>query len=72
MSVYQRWYYPFVSPFDPCIPIRVKSYVVTPNLFLGYQPPGLPQFSPQEALRLGTLWPALFSQYENNFTRGGE
>jgi spore coat protein JA len=31
---------------------------------LGFQPPNLPQFSPQEALRKGTLWPILFSPYE--------
>ncbi|WP_135549064.1 spore coat associated protein CotJA [Paenibacillus cymbidii] len=59
-----RYYEPFVGPFDPCPPIRVKSYVTPPNLFITFQPPGWPQFPPHEALRAGTLWPALFSPYE--------
>lgn len=59
-----REYAPFVSPLDPCPPMRKKTYVVPPNQFLGFQPPNLPQFSPQEALRYGTLWPALYSPYE--------
>ncbi|MDO7908476.1 spore coat associated protein CotJA [Paenibacillus sp. JX-17] len=58
-----REYAPFVGPFDPCPPIRIKTYNVPPNLFVRFQPPGLPQFSPQEALRLGTLWPAFYSPY---------
>jgi spore coat protein JA len=53
-----------VSPFDPCPPQLVDTFVVPPNLYLGFQPPNLPQFSPQEALRKGTLWPILFSPYE--------
>lgn len=60
-----RLWCPYVSPFDPCPPIRVKSFVVPPNMFIQFQPEGLPQFSPSEALRSGTLWPALFSPYPN-------
>ena len=52
-----RYWKRFVSPFDPCRPIRVKKYNVPPNLFLGFQPPNLPQFPPHVALRAGTLWP---------------
>jgi spore coat protein JA len=59
-----RTYAPYVSPFDPCPPQRVKWYVVPPNLFMGFQPPNLPQFSPMEALQTGVLWPALYSTYE--------
>ncbi|HEX7056567.1 MAG TPA: spore coat associated protein CotJA [Bacilli bacterium] len=59
----ERVYYPFIGPFDPCPPIREKSYVVPPNQFVVYQPAGLPQFSPAEALRSGTLWPLFFSPY---------
>jgi spore coat protein JA len=59
-----REYFPFVGPLDPCPPIRVKTYSTPPNLFIPYQPPNLQQFSPEEALRLGTLWPALYSPYE--------
>ncbi|MFY0546269.1 hypothetical protein [Brevibacillus sp. H7] len=59
-----RFYQPFVSPFDPCPPQRVKWYDVPPHLFLGFQPPNLPQLSPMEALRFGVLWPILFSPYE--------
>lgn len=60
-----REYRPFVGPFDPCPPILVKSYSTPAHLFLGFQPPNLPQFHPQEALKLGTLWPALYSPYES-------
>jgi spore coat protein JA len=60
----ERFWYPFVSPYDPCPPIRVKRYVVPPNQFLGFQPPNLPQFPPAQALIKGTLWPALFSPYK--------
>jgi spore coat protein JA len=58
-----RYYYPYVSPFDPCPPMRVKSYVVPPNLFVSYQPVNLPQNTPREALKLGTLWPIFYSPY---------
>jgi len=58
-----RVWYPYVSPFDPCKPRRVKTYVVPPNQYLGFQPPCLPQYSPRKALRCGTLWPILFSPY---------
>jgi spore coat protein JA len=59
-----RQYAPFISPFDPCPPIKVKTYLVPPNVMLGFQPPNLPQFSPAEALKAGTLWPAFYSPYE--------
>ncbi len=65
-----REYYPFIGPFDPCPPIRVKTYVVPPNQFVTFQPMNLPQFSPAEALRLGTLWPAFYSNYTSK--RRGE
>ncbi|UUZ80606.1 spore coat associated protein CotJA [Paenibacillus sp. P26] len=64
MDQVKEWY-PFVGPFDPCPPITVKTYVTPPNLYIPYQPPGLPQFPPHEALRRGTLWPALYSPYES-------
>ncbi|MDT3425131.1 spore coat protein JA [Paenibacillus forsythiae] len=66
----ERFYAPFRGPFDPCPPILCKTYVVPPQLFLGFQPPNLPQFSLPEALRFGTLWPALFSPYSPQ-NRGG-
>lgn len=59
-----RYYYPFVGPFDPCPPQRVKRYNVPPQLFIQFQPPNLPQFPPLEALRHGVLWPALYSPYD--------
>ncbi|MFB4164375.1 spore coat associated protein CotJA [Alteribacillus sp. JSM 102045] len=68
----RKFYYPYVSPFDPCPPIRVKSYETPPELYLGFQPPGLPQYNPQQALFCGTLWPVLFSPYEKSYTRGDE
>jgi spore coat protein JA len=60
-----REWFPYVSPFDPCPPILVKTYDTPPNLFIPYQPPNLPQFPPEEALRRGTLWPLLFSPYQS-------
>lgn len=68
----RKFYRPYVSPFDPCPPIKVKSYETPPHLYMCVQPPGLPQFGAYEALRHGTLWPALFSPYENPYKmRGG-
>ncbi|WP_332695931.1 spore coat associated protein CotJA [Halalkalibacter lacteus] len=68
----RKYFYPYASPFDPCPPIKVKSYETPPNLYLGYQPYGLPQFQPREALFCGTLWPALYSPYENPYKSGRE
>ncbi|RXZ84713.1 spore coat associated protein CotJA [Paenibacillaceae bacterium] len=65
-----REYHPFIGPFDPCPPIRTKTYVVPPNQFITFQPMNWPQYSLQEALRIGTLWPALYSPYESR-RRGG-
>jgi spore coat protein JA len=59
----ERYWHPYISPLDPCPPLHVKRYVVPPNQFLGFQPPGLPQFSRGEALYRGTLWPILYSPY---------
>ncbi|MGC5324719.1 spore coat associated protein CotJA [Brevibacillus sp. SYSU BS000544] len=65
-SQYKAWV-PYRGPFDPCPPIRVKWYSTPPNLYLGFQQPDLPQFSPMEALKLGVLWPVLYSPYEGRF-----
>ena len=61
-----RVWFPYISPHDPCPPICEKFYYTPPNLFIPFQPMNLPQFSPHEALRLGTLWPALYSPYQPN------
>ncbi|MFD1773190.1 spore coat associated protein CotJA [Paenibacillus rhizophilus] len=66
----ERVYSVYVGPFDPCPPVPCKTYVVPPHLFLGFQPPNLPQFNLTEALRIGTLWPALYSTYTPHI-RGG-
>lgn len=70
MNSQTRVYFPYVSPFDPCPPIRVKSYQVPPELFIGFQPENLPQYAPMEALMRGTLWPALYSPYHPAPSRG--
>lgn len=64
---------PFHSQFDPCRPIGVKYYSTPPQLYLGFQPPNMPQFSPKEALFRGTLWPVFYDFYENPYEakRGG-
>jgi len=66
---YREWR-PFIGPHDPCPPVYVKTYVVPPNQYIPYQPMNLPQFSLQEALKFGTLWPALFSRYESKKSKG--
>jgi spore coat protein JA len=58
-----REWMPYVSPMDPCTPIRVKRYVVPPNQYIAYQPMNLPQYPLDEAIFRGTLWPALYSFY---------
>jgi spore coat protein JA len=63
----RKRYYPYVSPFDPCRPMKVKTYETPPQLYMGYQPFDLPQFKPEEALCHGTLWPALFAPYTNPY-----
>ncbi|MDC3413079.1 spore coat associated protein CotJA [Aquibacillus sp. 3ASR75-11] len=73
MFTQRKYYYPYISPFDPCRPIEVKSYETPPQLYIGFQPPSLPQYeSPKEALYRGTLWPALYSPYRNPYERGDE
>lgn len=56
---YRGSFKPFISPLDPCPPVRVKTFVLPPQIFIDFQEPGLPQYSPEEALRRGTLWPLL-------------
>jgi len=55
-----------VSPFDPCKPILEKTYSTPPHLYMGFQPPNLPQFSPLDALKAGTLWKDLYDPYFNS------
>ncbi|SDM91390.1 spore coat protein JA [Fictibacillus solisalsi] len=62
-------YTPYHSPFDPCPPIGRKYYRTPPQLYMTFQPPNLPQFSPREALQKGTLWPAFYDFYENPYDR---
>jgi len=62
-----KYWNPFIGPFDPCPPIRVKSYQTPPNLYIGFQPPNMEQYSsPRQALYCGTLWPAFFSPYPSD------
>ncbi len=70
MYTTRKKYYPYVSPFDPCPPMRVKTYETPPQLYMGFQPYNLPQFKPREALKHGTLWPALFAPYTNPYKHG--
>ncbi|MFD0716449.1 spore coat associated protein CotJA [Paenibacillus sp. GCM10027626] len=69
-----REWYPFIGPFDPCPPRRVKTYVVPPNQYIHFQPMNLPQFPLHEAMHRGTLWPALYSGYTSHYSlpEGGE
>lgn len=67
MYTLRKQYYPYVSPFDPCPPLTCKTYVTPPNLYVGFQPPNLPQFPPKEALFKGTLWPIFYDPYFNPY-----
>ncbi|MFC4076805.1 spore coat associated protein CotJA [Salinithrix halophila] len=67
MYTTRKVYFPFVGPYDPCPPMRVKTYETPPQLYMGFQPYNLPQFSPPEALKRGALWPALYAPYTNPF-----
>ena len=62
-----KCYYPFVSPFDPCRPMRIKYYSTPPQLYIQFQPYGLPQYPPKVALKRGTLWPAFYDPYQNPY-----
>jgi spore coat protein JA len=70
MSNEMKVYHPYISPNDPCPPQLVKGYNTPIELYIPFQPPGLPQFSPYEALKCGTLWPALYSPYESSMLEG--
>lgn len=73
MFTLYKSYCPIASPFDPCKPILEKTYSTPPNLYIGFQPPNLPQFTPFEALRAGTLWKPFYDPYYNPFemAKGG-
>lgn len=64
-SPHHKAWFPYVGPFDPCPPIRRKTYSTPPHLYIGFQPKNLPQFTPAEALRAGTLWKAFYDPYYN-------
>ncbi|MFC4557411.1 spore coat associated protein CotJA [Virgibacillus kekensis] len=72
MFTQYKYWEPYVSPYDPCPPIRVKSYSTPPELYVNFQPQGLEQYRPKEALYRGTLWPLLFSPYPAPSKRGDE
>jgi len=57
------------SPLDPCAPQGPKCYIVSPNQYIVFQSKGLKQMSPREALRMGTLWPELYSPYDKRVGR---
>ncbi|MEW9501549.1 spore coat associated protein CotJA [Jeotgalibacillus marinus] len=62
-------YVPYHSPFDPCPPLQRKYYSTPPNLYIGFQPRNLQQFSPIEALKKGTLWTPFYDYYENPYKK---
>ncbi|WP_232698263.1 spore coat associated protein CotJA [Brevibacillus daliensis] len=68
----ERFYVTFTGLCDPCPPRPVRSYVVPPNQYIRFQPPNLPQFSPSQALCIGTLWPLLYSPYHSRWGQKGE
>ncbi|MDQ0255735.1 spore coat protein JA [Evansella vedderi] len=60
---HKKTYHPYISPLDPCPPIRTKTYSTPPHLYMGFQPENLEQFNPREALQAGTLWKAFYDPY---------
>ncbi|GAA0372622.1 spore coat associated protein CotJA [Bacillus horti] len=69
MATFRKSYKPFRGLFDPCPPLLYRTYETPPQLYMGFQPYDLPQFSPKEALQRGTLWPALYAPYENPYKK---
>jgi spore coat protein JA len=69
MHTRYKFYHPYISPFDPCPPMQIKSFSTPPHLYLGFQPPNLEQFSPQEALRAGTLWKVFYDPYYSPYEK---
>ncbi|TCP31673.1 spore coat protein JA [Scopulibacillus darangshiensis] len=69
MPTHRKSYHPYISPFDPCPPIKTKTYETPAQLYLGFQPKGLDQYQPSEALKKGTLWPALYSPYTSPYEK---
>mgnify|MGYP001230770381 CR=1 FL=1 len=67
MFTLYKTYHPYISPFDPCKPMTTKTYSTPPNLYIGFQPPNFPQFSPMEALKAGTLWKPFYDPYYNPY-----
>ncbi|MFD2673239.1 spore coat associated protein CotJA [Marinicrinis sediminis] len=67
MNTYRKKYVPFSSPLDPCKPLPYVTYETPPQLYLGFQPPRLAQYTPRDALRKGTLWKALYAPYTNPY-----
>jgi spore coat protein JA len=63
LSTLRKVWYPYASPFDPCPPIKAKTFSTPPNLYLGFQPPNLEQFTPMQALRTGTLWKVFYDPW---------
>jgi spore coat protein JA len=69
MNTRNKIYHPYISPFDPCKPIKTKSYSTPPHLYMRFQPPNLEQFSPMEALKAGTLWKVLYDPYYSPYEK---
>lgn len=68
----QKAYFPYIGPHDPCKPMKIKTYSTPPNLYLGFQQPNLPQFSPIEALKRGTLWKVFYDPYYSPYEKARE
>lgn len=67
LPTYRKWIRPYIGRFDPCPPLTPISYETPAQLYLGFQPAGMQQFSPDEALSRGTLWPGLYTPYTNPY-----
>lgn len=72
LATSRKWFVPYVSKSDPCPPLTPVSYETPVQLYLGFQPEELRQFAPAEALRMGTLWPDLYSPYVNPYLQSGK
>ena len=72
MYTHHKTYKPYISPFDPCMPMKTKTYSTPPHLYLGYQQPNLQQFTPAEALKAGTLWEPFYDPFYSPYERTQE
>ncbi len=63
MNHHGKWKQPHSIPKVPLPSNNTHNWTPPTHPALSFQPPNLPQFSPKEALKSGTLWKPLYDPY---------